>query len=293
MPWYPAYPAAVPYPADGITMRDVLSYYESVADLMLPHLRRRPVTVRVFPDGIGGHGPFRREVSDRVPGWLPVAKVPLPDGQGFVRQVVCDDRATLLYLVSRGAVEFHVTLSTVESMLFPDRLVIDLDPPEHGDVVRLRRAARHVRNLLTTVGLTPFVQTTGGRGVHVVAPLDRHSSYHLVTPLAGDIAAHVAATEPALLTVDGDRAGQGDRIVLWANRNAYGQMMIAPYSLRGRPGAPIATPLDWTEVGRVEPGQHRLRNLRRRLRRKPDPWADIDAYAKPAATVREVRGGWG
>ena len=287
------YPVTVPYPADGITMRDVLSYYESVAELMVPHLRRRPLTVRMFPDGIEGQGPFHREMSDRVPAWLPVAKVPLSGDRGFIRQVLCDDRATLLYLVSRGAVEFHVTLSTIESMLFPDRLVIDLDPPEHADVTTLRRAARHVRNLFTALGLTPFVQTTGGRGVHVVAPLDRHSSYQLVTPLAGDIAALVAATAPNLLIAEHYRAVRDDRIVAGANRNAYGQTMIAPYSLRGRPGAPTATPLDWSEVGRVAPGQHRLRNLRRRLGRKPDPWANIDAYAEPATTVREVRAGLG
>jgi bifunctional non-homologous end joining protein LigD len=285
-----AFPAAVPYPGDGITTRDVLAYYESVADLMLPHLRRRPLTVRMFPDGIIGQGPFRREVLDQVPVWLPVAKVPLSDDRGFIRQVICDDKATLLYLASRGAVEFHVTLSTIESIRFPNRLVIDLDPPEHGDVANLRRAARHVRDLFIAIGLKPFVQTTGGRGVHVVAPLDGHSSYHLVTPLAGDIAAHVAATAPTLLTVDCRGVRRG-RIFVGANRNAYGQTMIAPYSLRGRPGAPTATPLDWSEVGRVEPGQHRLRNLRRRLGRKPDPWANIDAYAEPAATVREVRVG--
>ncbi len=281
-----AYPAALPYPTDGISTRDVLGYYESVADLMLAHLRRRPLTVRMFPDGIGGQGPFRREVMDLVPTWLPVEKVPLSDDRGFVRQVVCDDKAALLYLASRGAIEFHVTLSTIESMRFPDRLVIDLDPPAAGDVADLRRAARHVRKVFSGAGLRPFVQTTGGRGMHVVAPLDGHSSYQRVGRLAEDIAARAAATRPELVTVDYGRALRGNRIVLGTNRNSYGQTMIAPYSLRGMPGAPTATPLDWSEVGRVEPGQHRLRNLRRRLGRKPDPWVNIDAYARPAATVR-------
>lgn len=289
----PAYPTATPYPADGITARDVLAYYETVADMMVPHLRGRPLTVRLFPDGIGGQGPFRREVPDRLPSWLPVAKVPRSDDQGFIRQVVCDDRATLLHLASRGAVEFHVTLSTVDAMRFPDRLVIDLDPPADGRVPTLRRAARHVRDVCTGLGLTPFVQTTGGRGMHVVAPLDGHSSYHLVAPLAAEIAQQAVTTAPALLSTESCRSARGDRILVDVNRNAYGQTMIAPYSLRGRPGAPAATPLDWSEVGRVEPGQHRLRNLRRRLGRKPDPWADIDAYARPAVTVRQTTGGLG
>jgi bifunctional non-homologous end joining protein LigD len=278
---------AMPYPADRISAQDVLDYYRSVADVMLPHLRGRPVTVRSYPDGIGVPGPFQREAPGRFPGWLPVVKVPLPDDSGFPRQVVCDDAAALCHLASQGAVEFHVTLSTVGSLRCPDRLVIDIDPPVDGDPANLRRAARHVRDLCSVLGMTAFVQATGGRGFHVVAPLDGHSSYQLVTQLAGDVAGHLAATEPHLFTVAHEQAAAAGRVRLSVQRNAYGQTAIAPYSLRGRPGAPVATPLDWSEVGRVEPAKHRLRNLRRRLGRKPDPWSDMNAYAVPAATVRK------
>jgi bifunctional non-homologous end joining protein LigD len=275
------------YPADRISAQDVLDYYRSVADVMLPHLRGRPVTVRTYPDGIGAPGRFRREAPERFPGWLPVVKVPLPDDSGFLRQVVCEDAASLCHLVGQGAVEFHVTLSTIGSLRCPDRLVIDVDPPVDGDRADLRRAARHVRDLCAVLGMTAFVQTTGGRGFHVVAPLDGHSSYQLVTQLAGDVAGHLADTEPGLFTVEHEQAAVAGRVRLSAHRNAYGQTTIAPYSLRGRPGAPVATPLDWSEMSRVEPAQHRLRNLRRRLGRKPDPWSDMAAYAVPAATVRK------
>jgi bifunctional non-homologous end joining protein LigD len=279
--------SAMPYPADRISSQDVLDYYRGVADVMLPHLRGRPVTVRGFPDDIGTPGPFQREVSGRHPFWLPVVKVPLPDDRGFIRQVVCEDATALCYLASQGAVEFYVTLSTIESLRCPDRLVIDVEPPANGDPADLRKAARRVRNVYRLLGMTPFVQATGGRGLHVVAPLDGHSSYRLVTQLATDLARYLVDASPGLLIGEHDKAPGADRIRLGTNRNAYGQTTIAPYSLRGRPGAPVATPLDWSELSRVEPAQHGLRSVRRRLGRKPDPWADMDAYAMPAATVRQ------
>jgi bifunctional non-homologous end joining protein LigD len=279
--------SALPYPADRISSQDVLDYYRAVADVMLPHLHGRPVTVRGFSDGSGRLGPFQREVSERHPCWLPVVKVPLPDDRGFIRQVVCEDAAALCYLASQGAVEFYVTLSTIESLRCPDRLVIDVEPTEGGDLPELRKAARQVRDLYRLLGLTPYVQATGGRGLHVVAPLDGHSSYQLGTQLAGDIARYLTEAAPDLLIGEHDRAPAAGRVRLGTNRNAYGQTTIAPYSLRGRPGAPVATPLDWSELGRVEPAQHGLRNVRRRLGRKPDPMAGMDAYAMPAATVRK------
>jgi bifunctional non-homologous end joining protein LigD len=279
--------SAMPYAADRISSQDVLDYYRGVAEVMLPHLHGRPVTVRAFPDGVGTPGPFQREVSERHPFWLPVVKVPLPDDQGFIRQVVCEDAAALCYLASQGAVEFYVTLSTIESLRCPDRLVIDVEPAEGGDLADLRKAARQVRDLYRLLGMTPYVQATGGRGWHVVAPLDGHSSYQLVTQLAEDIARYLTEAAPGLLIGERDRAPRAARVRLGTGRNAYGQTVIAPYSLRGRPGAPVAAPLDWAELSRVEPAQYGLRNVRRRLGRKPDPWAGMDDYAMPAATIRK------
>jgi bifunctional non-homologous end joining protein LigD len=279
--------STMPFPDDRISSQDVLDYYRAVADIMLPHLHGRPVTVRGFPDDIGTPGPFQREVSERHPFWLPVVKVPLPDDRGFIRQVVCEDASALCYLASQGAVEFYVTLSTIESLRCPDRLIIDVEPANGSGVADLRKAARQVRDVYQLLGLTPYVQATGGRGFHVVAPLDGHSSYQLVTQLASDIAQYLIEAAPDLLIGEHDKAPQAGRVRLGVNRNAYGQTSIAPYSLRGRPGAPVATPLDWSEMSRVEPARHGLRNVRRRLGRKPDPWAGMDDYAMPAATVRK------
>jgi bifunctional non-homologous end joining protein LigD len=157
-----------------------------------------------------------------------------------VRHVVCQDAATLVYLANQAAIELHIWPSTTDKPEHPDRLVIDLDPPDGTTVATLRAIARQVRDLYKKVGLTPFVQATGGRGFHIVAPLDRSADYEVVRALAADLVNHLAADQ----TTAQRKEKRGDRVFLDIGRNAYGQTFVAPYSLRARPGAPAATPLD-------------------------------------------------
>jgi bifunctional non-homologous end joining protein LigD len=149
------------YPDDGVTKGDVLEHYRAVAEAMLPQLAGRPL-------------------------------VPRRDGDGTVGHVVCEDAATLLYLANQAVLEFHIWPSRVDSLDHPDRLVIDLDPPEGTAVATLREVARQARRLFDSVGLTPYVQATGGRGFHVVAPLDRSADYPFVRDLAAGLAEELA-----------------------------------------------------------------------------------------------------
>jgi bifunctional non-homologous end joining protein LigD len=189
-------------------------------------------------------------------------------------------------LANQAAIEFHIWLSSVDDLDRPNRLVIDLDPPPDVDVATLRSVARGLRELFGAVGMTPFVQATGGRGFHVVAPLDATANFSYVRELAGDLADRFAAQDPSLLTTAQRKQRRGDRIFLDTNRNAYGQTFVAPYSLRARAGAPIATPLDWSELGRSKPDGFHPRGVRQRLARKADPWATMDSHAAAPTEVR-------
>jgi bifunctional non-homologous end joining protein LigD len=276
-------PDKVLFPADDITKGDVVAYYRSVADTILPHLADRPLNLRRFPERIDRNGFFQQHAADTTPDWVTTAEVPARGDQGPVRHVVCQDEATLAYLANLASIELHRWLSTTAAPDRPDLLVVDLDPSDATTVADLRTAATMVRDLFDELGLVPFVQTTGGRGYHVVAPLDGTDTDDVVRTTARAMADHLAGREPDLLTAEQRKAKRGDRIFLDTNRNSYGQTAVAPYSLRARPGAPAATPIEWDELARVAPDPYGLRNLPRRLARKQDPWRDIRRHA---ASVR-------
>ncbi|MBE1495240.1 bifunctional non-homologous end joining protein LigD [Amycolatopsis lexingtonensis] len=269
------------YPDDGLTKGDVVGYYRDVADVMVPHLRGRPLTLRRFPDGIAKQGWFQKHPGEHFPDSVRVERVPRRGG-GTDDYVVCDDAETLEYLANQGTVEFHVWLSTVDAPERPDRLVLDLDPPDRTPVAELRATARRIRDEYERAGLTAFVQATGGRGFHVLAPLDAKSDTEVVLDLSRALADRVAAADPDRLTTAQRKEKRGDRIFLDANRNGYAQTFVAPYSLRARPGAAAATPLDWRELGKADPDGWSLAKEKQRLARKDDPWRDLDGHAASA-----------
>lgn len=276
------------YPSDQLTKADVADYFTSVADVMIPHLRGRPLSMRRFPDGVGSEGFFQKAAGDYFPDWIRTVAVPQRSGEAPVEHVVCDDAATLVYLAGQACLEFHTWLSTADALERPDRLVIDLDPPE-GDkhLTTLRATARQTRDLFEEVGLTPFVQATGGKGFHVLAPLDGEDDYELVRAFARELAERLVESEPDRLTVEQRKNKRGDRIFVDTNRNAYGQTAITPYSARARQGAPVATPIDWDEVSRAEPAGHTVAGIPRRLARKQDPWRDLAKHQASARRARE------
>jgi bifunctional non-homologous end joining protein LigD len=282
-------PGKVLFPAEGLTKTDVIDHYRTVADVMLPHVSGRPLTLRRYPDGIAADGFFQKEASDFFPDWLRVVKVPRRDGGAPVRHVVCETEADLVYLANLATIEFHIWLSTESVLDDPDRLVVDIDPPDDVTVRELRDVARRLRGELERFGLTAFVQATGGRGFHVVAPLDATAGYDDVRQLARDLVEDVAAADSDRLTTAIRKDARGNRIFLDINRNGYGQTYVAPYSLRARPGAPVATPLSWSELGKATPNGFDSTRLRRRLAQKADPWRQIDQSAGSASDAAGLR----
>jgi bifunctional non-homologous end joining protein LigD len=267
------------FPETGMTKGDLLAYYRDVAETMLPHLAGRPLNLQRFPNGVEGHGFWQQGASDHFPDWVRTVTVERRGRGGTVDHVVCEDAATIVYLANLATVTFHAWTSTIEHLARPDLVILDLDPDPDQGLEVVRAAARAVRAAGQELGLVPFVQTSGSKGYHVVMPLQPGPDVEVVRDFAAELAALVAARDPGRLTVEWRKEKRHGRLLLDTARNGYAQTVVAPYSVRPRPEAPVATPIDWDELGRVEPRTYTMANLRRRLARKPDPWAGMAAQA--------------
>jgi bifunctional non-homologous end joining protein LigD len=274
------------FPDVGLTKGDLLGYYRDVAEIMLPHLAGRPLNLQRFPNGVKGNGFWQQGVADHFPDWVRTVTVPRRGRGGTVDHVVCEDAATVVYLANLATVTFHAWTSRVEHLARPDLVIVDLDPDPDQGLEVVRAAARAVRAVCQEVGLVPFVQTSGSRGYHVVLPLEPDPDVEVVRDFAAELAALVAARDPDRLSVEWRKAKRQGRLLLDTARNGYAQTVVAPYSVRPKPEAPVATPIDWDELGRVEPRRYTVTNLRRRLARKPDPWAGMADQAVAFGPVR-------
>jgi bifunctional non-homologous end joining protein LigD len=269
---------------DGLSKAELARYYERVAETMLPHVRGRPVHMQRFPDGIEGEEIQQKQAPDYFPKFVKRARVKRKRG-GSVEHVVIDNAETLVYLADQACITPHVWLSRTDRLDDPDQLIFDLDPPGR-DLAPVRDAARALRELLEEVGLAAYVKTTGSRGLHVVSPLDRSSGFDDTRAFARELAALLAEREPKRFTVEQRKEKRRRRLYLDTARNAYAQTAVAPYAVRALAGAPVACPLEWRELGRVEPQQFTVRNIARRLARREDPWAEI---ASDARSLREAQ----
>lgn len=280
------HPDKVLFPGDGITKADLAAYYERVAEWMLPHVKGRPVSMQRFPDGIDGKGFFHKDIPGYFPDW--VRRVEVPKANGTVTHAVICDVDTLVYLVGQNTITPHVWLSRADRVWQPDRLVIDLDPPPDGDFASVRRAARQAGDLMRELGFAPFAQVTGSKGIHVWVPLRRRAAFDEVRALARDAGRVLAQRHPDGLTTEFRKAKRGGRILVDTARNGYAQTAVPPYAVRPRPGAPVATPIDWDELSdsRLRPDRWTVRNVFRRLGSKGDPWADIASYARGISRAR-------
>jgi bifunctional non-homologous end joining protein LigD len=274
------------FPDDGITKGDLMDFYDAVAEHILPWLRDRPLVMQRFPDGIEAKGFYHKQVAEHFPDWISTVTVEKSGGEERQELVVCDKKATLVYLANLGCVTLHPWLSRCDRLDRPDQLVVDLDPPPNGAFASVRAAARACRDLFDELELPTFVKTTGSSGLHVVVPLDRGEDFDGVRAFARAATALLAARRPGELTTEIRKDKRRGRVFLDVARNAYAQTAVAPYSVRPLPGAPVATPISWDELSRVGPRSFTTRNLFRRLSRIEDPWKGLKRRASGLSRAR-------
>ena len=272
--------AKVFYPDEGYTKRDVLNYYAGVADLILPHLKDRPLSLKRYPDGIGKEYFFQKDVTGKFEPWLRTETVASEHAGRPITYVVAQDRASLLYLVNLGCIDQNPWMSRSPTLENPDFVLIDLDPHE-CPFDRIVDAALLVNRTLDRIGLTGYPKTTGGDGLHVYIPVEPVYTYEETRTFAELIARLVVAEQPDLFTTPRAVAQRKKgRVYFDYLQNGFSKTISAPYVLRAYPGAPVATPLEWSEVKHgLLPGQFHMGNARERFARKGDLFAGV--LAKP------------
>jgi len=284
-----SHPDKVLFPDEGITKADLAGYYADMATAMLPWLQDRPITMVRYPDGLAGQRFFQKNASSYFPDWIRRAE--LPKEGGTVEHVICDKPATLVYLANQACIEIHGFTSRVDKVDRPDQFVIDFDPPDAGHFGAVRQAAGYARELLEgDLGLTTFIRTSGGRGLHVHVRLDRRADFEAVRDFTHRTAAVLAARHPGVITAEQRKDKRGDLVYADVMRNSYAQTVIANYAVRARPGAPVATPLDWSELDDtgLQPGRFTMATIRARVEGARDPWAGFagDRHGLGEATRR-------
>ena len=265
------------FPEDGITKREMVEHYLRVAPFALPHLRGRPVSMQRVRDGIYGQVFFQKEVPRHFPQWI--HRVTVPKAGGAVTHVICDNAASLVYIANQGCITPHVWLSRVGALERPDRLIIDLDPG-NGGVTDARFAARLAREVLVAAGLVPYIMATGSRGYHLVVPIKALVDFDTVRAISTGLARLIAAEAPDRLTSEFYKKKRHGRLFLDCNRNAWAQTAVPVYSIRPKPGAPVAVPIDWDELDDIAPAAFNVRSLPARLSAVPDPWKGFARHAR-------------
>lgn len=270
--------------AAGVTKLDLARYYEAVAEVMLPHVAGRPLTMQRFPDGLDAGGFYEKRLPAHFPEWFGRVRVQTADGAQL--QPVAESASDLAYLANQACITPHAWLSCTSDLEHPDRLVFDLDPSDDG-MTGVRHAARMTGALLDELGLAAWLKTSGSRGYHVLVPLRPRADFDEVRRFAQDAAALLAERDPERLTVEQRKDRRGDRVFLDVLRNGYRQTVVPPYAVRAAPGAPVSTPIEWEELSQVSPGGYDVDSVRRRLAQRTDPWARLDRRGQRLEQARE------
>jgi bifunctional non-homologous end joining protein LigD len=248
-------PDRVIFPELGITKKDLANYYATVEPLIMIDAARRPMTLIRFPSGRTGESFFQKH--DKGTFGPHVKQIPIEESDGSTEDYLYfDDIRGLLACVQMGTIEFHGWGSKVDKVEYPDRLVFDLDPDVGLDFARVKEAAVRLKALLGDLGLKTFPLLSGGKGLHVVAPLDASKDWPTVKSFAERFTRAIAEAEPKMFTANIRKIERKDRIFLDWLRNQRGATAVMPYSARGREGAPVAAPVAWEELDRYKGGNH-------------------------------------
>ena len=267
-------PERVVYPDVGVTKLELAQHYVAVIDHILPHIRARPVTMIRCPDNF--EQCFFQKHIDRAAHYEGVTPVRLKEGSGSGLYAAIDSLKGIIALVQLGVVEFHTPGIRRDRLEQPDRFILDLDPDPSVGWPRVVEAAYALRDLLQELGLKSYAKTTGGKGLHVVCPVRRSRSVEEIRSFTGALAGMFEAVAPQRYTTNVSKSKRTGRILIDYLRNAPGATAVEVFSARARPGAPVAMPVSWDELGDVRGDTFTVRNAKDRLAGRPtDPWADF------------------
>jgi len=264
------------FPNNGITKGDVINYYNEISDLILPYLNNRPQSMYRFPNGINQSGFYQKDVDlDKTPSWLHTEKIFSESNNDNIDYLICNDRATLLYMANLGCIDINPWNSTIKNIDNPDWVVIDIDP-EKDDFIEVVKTALTVREVMENFDAECYCKTSGASGLHVYIPLGGKYDYDTAKLFAQLIAKEVNSSLPETTTLERSIKKRNHKIYIDYLQNRKGQTLAAPYSVRPKDGATVSTPLDWNEVNeKLSPSQFTIKNVLHRFEKKGDLWKPV------------------
>ncbi|HVH68210.1 MAG TPA: DNA ligase D [Gemmatimonadales bacterium] len=235
------------WPEEGYTKGDLIEYYRAISPWLLPYLKDRPVVLTRYPDGIAGKSFFQKDAPKFAPDWIRLERIWSEDTQRDISYFVCDNVESLLYIANMGTIPLHIWGSRMVTLERPDWCILDLDPKEapFADVVTVARA---VKALCDDIELPCFIKTSGSTGLHALIPLGRQCTYEQARTLGGLLGRVIAAELPDVATITRQVEKRGAKVYLDYVQNGHGRLLVAPFSVRPLPGAPVSMPLEWSEV---------------------------------------------
>jgi bifunctional non-homologous end joining protein LigD len=266
------------FPKLKLTKGDLLQYYTDVSDVLLPHIKDRPMVMKRYPNGADAAFFFMKNVPDPHPSWLRTFKVKHDDEKKTVDYPVIDDLAALLWCVNLGCIDLNPWYSRIESLEEPDYLLFDLDPGT-ADFDTVREVALIVRDGLAKLGMKCYAKTTGSKGIHVYVPIVLGPTYDEVHPFAREFAEALVHHAPELTTVTyrKEKRPKG-RVLVDYNQNRRGSTLASVYSVRPTQSASVSAPVSWDEIEKgIEIDDFRIENIGKRIAKLGDLWKPVDA----------------
>ena len=259
------------WPDEGFTKGDLIDYYDKMADYILPHLKGRCLSLKRNPNGINDKGFYHKDAGENAPSFVDVHKVKSESNGKIIDYIVCNNKATLLYVANLGCIEINPWNSTTKKIGNPTWMVIDIDPSDKNKFTEVVDTALAVKMVLDKTGVTSYCKTSGASGLHVYVPLKNKYDYVTVKEFAHIIASLVQEQLPEITTLERSLSKRGPKIYIDYLQNSTGQTLASVYSVRPVPGASVSTPLEWKEVNhQLSPKQFTMQNIFQRLKKKGD-----------------------
>jgi bifunctional non-homologous end joining protein LigD len=271
------------FPNDHIVKAQIIEYYLKIAPTLLNYVKGRALTLIRFPDGIFGESFYQKNRPEWAPSWIEFVTL----GKEVKDYIIATEPALLVWLANLAAIELHQLHSRKPNFDCPDYMVFDLDPPEGYDFTKLIPIAFELKSYIETFGYTPFVKTTGGKGLHICCPIEAALDFHSVFEAAESIAKPFVEDRPSAVTLQIKKDARKGRVLVDIYRIRSGQSIVSPYSLRGRDGAPVSMPLTWDELRDVkDPKVFNVTTAVDKVLNDGDAWEGFDAYAVQLHTHR-------
>jgi len=259
------------WPKEGFTKGDVIDYYDKMTDHILPYLKGRCLSLKRNPNGINDKGFYHKDAGENAPAFVDVFKIKAESNNKIIDYIVCNNKATLLYVANLGCIEINPWNSTTKKIGHPTWMVIDIDPSDENTFTEVVDSALATKMILDRAGVSSYCKTSGASGLHVYVPLKNKYEYVTVKDFARLIATLVQEQLPGTTTLERSLSKRGPKIYIDFLQNRTGQTLASVYSLRPVPGASVSTPLEWKEVNhQLSPQQFTMQNIFQRLKKKGD-----------------------